>query len=332
MRFEDVTFQDGDTQLSGQIALPEGSGSYPAIAIVEGSGTGMRTSPYIAALADFFTNFGFAVLAWDKPGSGNSTGNWAAQTFNDRANEAIAAVTYLNNRPDVKTGTVGLWGGSQGGWVAPLAASLSPDITFIIAVSGPGVSPYEQEIFRVEHELRADGFSPDDIEHAVTFYSSCLNMLREGRSLEDILAAFPVEQLKSEAWFSYLPELNANGAEFMKGIMDFDPRPVLRSVTCPFLGIWGETDQLVPALLSAEIFRQELTAGGNNDFTLKIFADADHGIYTSETGSRKESALRRERNEHVFAQGYLDLMKNWLAERFYAPVGTASLLRFPDVS
>src|SRR5215203_3496497 len=185
MRNEDVTFQNGDAQLSGQIALPDGSGSFPALAIVEGSGTGMRTSPYIAALADFFTNFGFAVLAWDKPGSGNSTGSWAAQTFNDRANEAIAAVTYLRNRPDIKADRVGLWGGSQGGWVAPLAASLSTDIAFVIAVSGPGVSPYDQELFRVEHELHADGFSPEDIERAVTFYSSSLQMVREGHPLEE---------------------------------------------------------------------------------------------------------------------------------------------------
>lgn len=324
MRLEDVTFQNGDTTLSGQVYLPEAEGPSPAVAIVEGSGTVGLDNPYLARLADLFTSTGFAVMAWSKPGSGNSTGSWAEQTFNDRAAEAIAAVNYLRTRPDIQADAVGLWGGSQGGWVAPLAASLSKDVAFVIAVSGPGISPAEQELFRVGHELRADGYSAEVAEQAVNFYSSSFEMLRHTNSLEDILSALPFEQLKKEEWFSYLPELDQNEATFMKGIMDYDPRPALRSVTCPFLGIWGETDQLVPALLSAEIFGQELTAGGNEDFTLKIFADADHGIFVSETGSRKEAALRRERDERFLAPGYLDLMKNWLSDRF-APVPAGSL-------
>ncbi|MEO5951005.1 MAG: alpha/beta hydrolase [Chloroflexia bacterium] len=332
MRFEDVTFRNGETQLAGLLTMPEGYASYPAIAIVDGSGEGVRKDPLFAVLAELFGSAGFATLTWDKPGYGDSTGSWANQTFEDRAHEAIAATSYLRNRPDIKANSVGLWGVSQGGWVTPLAASLSNDIAFVISVSGPGVSPHDQEIYRVEHELRSDGISPEEIKQALAFYSGRLQMIRDGRSLEEIYALYPEEKLKSSVWVDYVPELGANEVEFMTGIMDYDPRPILRAVRCPLLGIWGETDRLVPALLSAEIFRQELEAGDNDDFTLKIFADADHGINTNETGSRTERAQRRERNERYFAPGYFDLMKNWLSERYYAPVGAASLLRFPDVS
>ncbi len=328
MRTEEVMFENGETQLAGMICLPDAEGSHPAVAIVEGSGTGVRSDPYFMALAEMFESAGFATLTWDKPGCGDSTGNWLDQDFNDRAGEAIAAVHYLRSRSDIKKDAVGLWGISQGGWVSPLAASRSADIAFVIAVSGPAISPADQEIFRAEHELRADGFPQEDVERAVHFYSTGLNMLRDGFSVADIMQALDFEHLKDQPWMPYLPDLAPEGAAFMLKIMDYDPRPVLRQVTCPFLGIWGETDQLVPALHSVEAFRQELQAAGNPDFTLKVFAEADHGIFTSETGSRKERAERRERSDLDFAPGYFALMKNWLVERFFASAGTYSLRIF----
>jgi uncharacterized protein len=312
------------------LVVPDGEGPHPAVAIVEGSGTGARNDPYFLALANLFGSAGFATLSWDKPGCGDSTGDWLQQDFQDRAAEAIAAVRYLQRRPDIKPDAVGLWGISQGGWVSPLAASLSSEIAFVIAVSGPAISPAEQELFRVEHELRADGFPAEEIEKAVEFYSAGLQMLRDGFPFDAIMQALGAEGLQDEASMKYVANLEPHEAEFMRRIMDFDPRPVLRKVTCPFLGIWGETDRLVPALLSVEAFRQELTAAGNPDFTLKVFAEADHGIYTSETGSRKEADARRQRGERHFAPGYFALMQDWLRERFAAPVGAISSSRYAD--
>jgi pimeloyl-ACP methyl ester carboxylesterase len=324
MRFDEVTFRNGEAQLAATLVIPGGEGPHPAVALVEGSGTGVRQDPYFLALVDLFGSIGFATLAWDKPGCGQSTGDWLDQDLQARAHEAIAAVSYLKSRSDIHSGIVGLWGISQGGWVAPLAASLSGEIAFVIAVSGPAVSPADQELYRVEHELRADGFSPEDVETAVAFYSAGLQLLRDGLSFEAIMQAIGADGLQDPPWLSYVSNLDPRQAEFMRRIMDHDPRSALRNLTCPFLGIWGENDRLVPALLSVDLFRQDLIAAGNPDFTLKVFAEADHGIYTSETGSRKEAAARRELGERHFAPGYFQLMKSWLSERFVAPVGALS--------
>ena len=330
MRLEELTFANGDTRLAGTLVVPAGEGPHPAVAIVDGSGPGVRNDPYFLALADLFGSIGFATLVWDKPGCGDSTGDWLKQDLDDRATEAIAAVRYLRGRSDIKTDAVGLWGISQGGWVSPLAASLSSDIAFVIAVSGPAISPAEQELFRVEHELRADGFPAEDIEKAVGFYSAGLQMLREGFTFDAIMEALGAEGVQDETSLQYIGDLEPTQIEFMRRIMDYDPRPVLRQVTCPFLGIWGETDRLLPALLTVEAFRQELTSAGNQDITLKVFAEADHGIYTSETGSRKEADARRQRGERHFAPGYFALMQDWLSERFAAPVGAISSSRYTD--
>jgi dienelactone hydrolase len=212
MRFEEVTFENGEDRLAATLVMPESEGPHPAVAIVEGSGTGVRNDPYFLALADLFGRIGFATFVWDKPGCGDSTGNWLKQDFEDRAKEAIAAVRYLRERPDIRAEAAGLWGISQGGWISPLAASMSPDIAFVIAVSGPAVSPAEQELYRVEHELRADGFPPDDVERAVQFYTAALSMLRDGRSFDEIMSALDAEGLKNTPWMPYVAALDPQQA------------------------------------------------------------------------------------------------------------------------
>ena len=39
---------------------------------------------------------------------------------------------------------IGVWGISQGGWLGPLAATMSHHIRFVVAVSSSGVSPAAQ--------------------------------------------------------------------------------------------------------------------------------------------------------------------------------------------
>jgi pimeloyl-ACP methyl ester carboxylesterase len=48
-------------------------------------------------------------------------------------------------RQHVGQSPIGLWGFSQGGWVAPLAAATHPaEVAFLITVSASGVSPAAQ--------------------------------------------------------------------------------------------------------------------------------------------------------------------------------------------
>ena len=79
---------------------------------------------------------------------------------------------------------VGLYGHSQGGWVAPLAASLSRGVAFIVAVSGPGVTPAEQGMYAVGEGMRADGWSEADVDAPMSRHggdASWHRVLRAGR-------------------------------------------------------------------------------------------------------------------------------------------------------
>jgi pimeloyl-ACP methyl ester carboxylesterase len=113
---------------------------------------------------------GFAILRYNPPGVGNSTGDSRFETLDDRAKESLAAVNYLQTRRDIRHDRIGLWGVSQGGWVIEMAAADNPqDVAFIISVSGSGVSVAEQQVWGVETQSRAAGLSESDIAKAVLF-------------------------------------------------------------------------------------------------------------------------------------------------------------------
>ena len=79
----------------------------------------------------------------------------------------MAALQYLRLQPDIQPDKVGLWGVSQGGWIIAMAAAGHPqDVAFIISVSGSGVPVAEQQVFSIEAQSQAAGFSEQDISKA----------------------------------------------------------------------------------------------------------------------------------------------------------------------
>src|SRR5215217_7295038 len=254
------------TRLAGVVRRPAGDGPHPAVAFVDGSGPAERDS--FEEEAEALARAGFAGLGWDKPGCGSSGGDWRDQSLQDRASEALAAV------------------GCLAGWVGPLAASMSEGVAAVISLSGPGVSPYDQEAYRVEHLLRDAGAPEDQVADAMAFFHRRAGRLRRGDDLDDVLA----DQLahREAPWY---PALGDDGVvehlAFMARIYDYDPVPVLERVTCPVLAIWGERDLYVPVAASVERFAAALGRAGNGSFRLEVVPYADHGLRLPATGGEE---------------------------------------------
>src|SRR5262249_58614384 len=118
---QEVSFRSGDNTLKGSLLLPKTRGPHPAVAFVHRSGSLDRNDWTLhPALREHLAQHGIASLSWDKPGVGASSGDWTQQSFQDRGQEAIAAVKFLQGRPEINARRVGLWGISQGGWICPL--------------------------------------------------------------------------------------------------------------------------------------------------------------------------------------------------------------------
>lgn len=169
---EEVKFEVEGRELEGILTSPKTDGPHPAIVLLHGSDRSGKDDPYYKNHAENIVQAGFTVLRYDGPGWGGGF-----ETLKSRTEEAVAVVKYLQSRPDIQANAVGLWGISQGGWICQMAAVAYDGVAFIIPTSGPGVTPAEQEVYRVEAESRAAGFDEDEIAKATLMRRLMVDMV-----------------------------------------------------------------------------------------------------------------------------------------------------------
>jgi pimeloyl-ACP methyl ester carboxylesterase/L-ascorbate metabolism protein UlaG (beta-lactamase superfamily) len=137
-------------RLSYRLDLPPRTGRVPAVVI--GHGSGRATKETCRYLSTGFLARGFATLCYDKRGVGESTGEYSSvgprnsdRMFDLLGEDMAAGVRFLRSHDAVDGARVGLVGGSQAGWIIPVAAArVRP--AFMILLVGPTVSVGE-EIF-----------------------------------------------------------------------------------------------------------------------------------------------------------------------------------------
>lgn len=145
---QELEFQSCGATLSGVLVFPA-ERPKAAITLVHGSGKEQR----MLWLARPLAKDGFAVLTYDKRGVGMSGGtyeggenNISAANLDLLASDTAAAMEALRNRfPNVPAGFAG---GSQAGWIVPIAATRSPGTRFQVLWSGPVCTTSEQLHFQ----------------------------------------------------------------------------------------------------------------------------------------------------------------------------------------
>ena len=115
------------------------------MALVHGSGRSTRDD--LTPLSRLLTARGVAVLRYDKRGVGGSGGAYSGVGVANSpemipllASDAAAAVDFLAAEPGLDVERLGLVGGSQAGWIIPVAATLAPRVRFAVILVGPTVS------------------------------------------------------------------------------------------------------------------------------------------------------------------------------------------------
>jgi hypothetical protein len=300
---KEIRFDHGDTGLAGTLHLPNGKAPYPAIIMLQGSGPADRDSGgYFPPIRNQFLESGLAVLSWDKPGIGESTGHWTNMTLFDRADEALTAVAWLRRQEGIDPTRVGIWGHSQGGWVGPLTASQTTDLAFLIVNSGPAIDPLAQDLWGVEHTLRDEDADQNAIDSALKFMSELHSAAIRGDAFAQVQQSL-LTRAKGQPGFEYFGDFGPEQWNFLviNAQRLYDPIPPLEKISCPTLAIFGERDPLVPVEFSAETFERSRASDPNRDITVRVFPEADHRI---KVGEARE-----------FAPGYLDAMTSWIWSR-----------------
>jgi dipeptidyl aminopeptidase/acylaminoacyl peptidase len=293
---EEVSFHNGDVALAGTLLIPPTVGRHPAVVLIHGSSTPSRND--FRFYGDLFVRRGIAVLIYDKRAGADLSGA-SRVDLRDLAADALAGVALLKARADIDPTQIGLWGHSEGGWVAPIAAALSNDVAFVITFSGPGVTYAEVNKFADANRLRAHGYTEPDIREATEALTRVDDYVRRGGD-EQTLQSF-LDETWQKPWASQttLPRRVPNPEETHAWLrwrnLDLDPVSFWQQIKVPALVMFGELDDVVPVQISAERIAAALRLARNRDVTIKIFPNDNHTI------------------EH--APDFLDTMLDWTGRR-----------------
>lgn len=315
----EITFLSGPFTLVGELRLPAGQGPHPVVVFVHGDGPNDRTSggTYVPIM-DRLLRAGYATFAWDKPGTGQSTGQIDRdRLLEQRSRIVLDAIAMLKQRGDIDGQRIGLWGISQAGWVMPQVLSRSEDVAFMIAVScagGPGVA---QGAYLVAAQAVCAGLDREDaarveallvaVELATT-YDEYLDYKRQ-------LEAYPVLGTLNELGLtmSPVPE-EAWHPPNLDGEYFWDPMQVIEKTPIPILAVFGERDTQVDPLQGAEAYRTALERAGNPLSRVEVIPGTDHTITPSKTGCLAERNSRPAIKARIYPPEYLDLIEAWLRQ------------------
>ncbi|OLC55415.1 MAG: hypothetical protein AUH85_09330 [Chloroflexi bacterium 13_1_40CM_4_68_4] len=214
--------------------------------------------------------------------------------FDLQAGDAMRVVEALERDSRIDPARIGLWGYSQGAWAAPLAASRSSKIAFLVLLASTGVSPSEQMLYGTAKQARIAGFG-DDAAGRIVAVRRVVDEHRRGRlTLAQAQAA--VDSIRGEPFFehAWTPATLA-GRDLTWRDMDFDPEPIFAGVRVPTLLFYGEDDEWSPIDASIATWRRAAERAGNRDVTIVRLAGTGHEPTVGATGRIEDITPEYER-------------------------------------
>lgn len=287
-RFEvikrDVTFQNGSVRLAGTVLLPVSGTPVPGAIFVHGAGRQTRNAR-MRHIAEHFAKQGIAAFVYDKRGVGESQGVYEShRPYENLVNDALAAFDCLRDQPETDADQIGIWGLSQGGEIASIAATRSDRIAFHVVVGAPATDGLGNFVYR-RHLFRRHDLSDELLD--VTFKAMLLQ-----KDIGGLIADRELPQIAPREIIA--PD------EFVHHNWKYVRQPVL--------AIWGEHDQNVCAAESAAGFRNSMEHAGNNDWTIAIIPNATHSLERT-----RAAELQTEWRGHV--PEAVTLMTDWVHDR-----------------
>lgn len=291
-----ATFRSGDVTLRAKLVLPEGPGPFPAAVLVHGSESDSAVDRYFEPY--LYAAHGIATLVYDKRGTGGSGGKYT-QNFHLLARDVVAAAGWLRSRPEIDPGRIHLVGFSQGGWIAPLAASQVAGIRSLLINFGPLVPVAEEDRWGYVYALRHQGFGDDAVRRADRLNDLIRGIVDRGenrwaelgrgldaargapwfravRGSDSILGQVaasraPLWAQRLYAWWKLRPR---NGVAFSERL--YDPVPTLAGLAVPSLWILAGEDKSMPTAWTVD--RLEALRREGRPIEVALYPQADHSI------------------------------------------------------
>jgi dienelactone hydrolase len=305
-------FPSGDLQLRGKLVLPatstHGSGPFPAVVIVHGSESYSAVDHYYEPY--MYAANGFAALAFDKRGTGQSQGKYL-QNFHVLSDDVVAAVRWLRAQPGIDGDRIHLAGFSQGGWIAPLAALKDGNIRSILVGYGVMAPVTAEDRWGYFYALQQKGLGEDAVAAADRVNAVIEDIVDRGKNRWSELGAM-LDAGRGQPWFD-----GVRGSDSILGFITdsktplwalrvwfwwrtqsqgdtpfidrlYDPVETMHKLQTPSLWLLGGEDSSAPTPWTLREL-DKLQAEGR-PVQVRVFPDADHGIIRfmkHEDGSRR---------------------------------------------
>ena len=325
---EDITFENKKVgiNLAGTLTLPNKEGVFPVVILISGSGPQNRDEELLGhkpflVLSDFLTKNGIAVLRYDDRGIAMSKGDFKTATSADFATDVESAIAYLKTRKEINKNKIGLIGHSEGGLIAPMVASKSKEVAFIILLAGTGIQGDSLLLLQKKLIEEASGINKEDIQKGQSSNRKVFDIVNKSTSLEQlnsdltiyfkqILKDNPNTQKPAEMSDDDFVKLQVKqiASPWMQYFIKYNPAAALEKVKCPVLAINGEKDLQVPPKENLEAIKKALTKGGNKRVATKELPNLNHLFQECNTGSPDEYATI----EQTFSPNALTEILKWL--------------------
>jgi pimeloyl-ACP methyl ester carboxylesterase len=312
----DVTFTGGDgVTLAGTLTQPKGSGPFPAVVMIAGSGPQNRDETVdghrlFLVIADRLTRDGIAVLRYDKRGVGASKGDYATATRVDFAADAEGAFRWLAAQPKIAAGKVGLIGHSEGAEIAPTVANRDWSVDFVVLLSAPALPGVGIIVAQQRAIALAMGTPVAKANAASELERKILDAVRRAATAEQARTAaeaimvgsgMPAAQAAAQA--------REVGSPWFRAFLDDDPAPALRRLRTPVLVVDGSKDLQVLPSMNLPIIRAALR--DKPDATIVEIPGLNHLLQPATTGAPQEYGAITT----TISPAVLDLVSRWIAER-----------------
>ena len=325
---EDIMFENkkAGINLAGTLTLPKKDGIFPVVILISGSGPQNRDEELLGhkpflVLSDYLTKNGIAVLRFDDRGTALSKGDFKTATSFDFATDVEAGIEYLKTRKEINKKQIGLIGHSEGAIIAPIVASRSKDISFIVLLAGPGIQGDKLLLLQQKLIGKASGISDDNLAKNELTYRKAFDIVNQSTSTKQLnidLTNFIKQSLKdspnteipggmSEDDFVKL-QVNQITNPWMQCFIKYNPAPTLEKVKCPVLALNGAKDLQVPPKENLEAIKEALIKGGNKKAIIKELQNLNHLFQECKTGLPQEYSTI----EQTFSPTALTEILNWL--------------------
>lgn len=331
---QDVLYYNTDSSLQygATLTRPHGSGPFPAVLLITGSGPQNRDEELFghkpfAVLADYLTRRGFVVLRVDDRGVGQTTGNFASATSADFAADAAVSLGHLKTLPFVNPKKLGLLGHSEGGMIAQMLAADRRDLNFIILLAAPGVPVQELLASQNRAILQSAGLPAETIDRYIELYTPLVATLTA--PVPDSVAKAAARQVLN-AWVQKTPPaivLATTGitneadkekllAQFTQQVrtpwfryfVQYNPAPMVKKISAKVLALNGSKDIQVVAKPNLDGLKAALQKSHARSYEVIELQGLNHLFQHCRTCTVNEYGQL----EETFAPEALESIGKWL--------------------